>query len=271
MFEYLKPILADAEERASENDKEGMYDALRRLPFEQFNDFLITLPDEQFPAISSLAPRMAPADVQIGWTGNSGRPLLTQSLAFIKTVLTSYALNSKKPLSEAKILDFGCGYGRLIRPFYYYCNADQIYGCDPWDKSLEACADAGIDCHLALSEYLPKELPFTNVKFDLIFAFSVLSKALDRGGILVVTIRPEEYWQNNPEYAAEVAGKIEEHRNNGFAFCPHQREAIDGEVTYGDASMTLDYLRKQCPELAIVGIEHSYVDPWQIIVSMQRP
>lgn len=285
MYAYMTPVLAAAEQRASENDRKGMYAALRHLPFEQFNDFLISLPREEYPGISSIAPRMASAEVQNGWTGNNGRTLLSQTLSFVRAMLTAYAMNGAKPLKESKVLDFGCGYGRLIRPLYYYCDADQIYGCDPWDMSIKLCTEAGVDCHLAQSEYLPASLPFEEKKFDLIFAFSVfthlseratktcldtLSRSLADGGVVVVTIRPEEYWNSHESGQETAATKIEEHRERGFAFWPHNRAPIDGDVTYGDTSMSLDYLKRACPDLKVVGTEHSFTDPMQIIVFLQR-
>lgn len=286
MFEYIKPMLSEAEEFAAAGDKGGMYRALRKMPFEQFNEFLITLPRDDYPAISAIAPRMASAEVQNGWTGTNGRALLVQSLAFVKSVVAGYSLNSSKPLSKANILDFGCGYGRLIRPFYYHRDADGIYGCDAWEVSLQHSRDAGIDCHLALSDTYPEKLPFDGVRFDLAYTFSIFTHLSERstrtclkamadslapGGVMVVTIRPIEYWDNNPDYAEIAADKRREHDETGFAYVPHLRDEEDGEVAYGDTSMSLDYLLAAVPDLKLVGLEHSYLDPWQIIVFLQKP
>ena len=46
-------------------------------------------------------------------------------------------------VDEFSVLDFGCGYGRLARLFYYYIKQDNFYGVDPWDRSINECLDNG--------------------------------------------------------------------------------------------------------------------------------
>ncbi len=58
-------------------------------------------------------------------------------------------------------------------------------------------------------------------------------------------------------------------RREGFAFSPHDRAAIDGEVTYGDASMTTEWLQTNFPHWQFAGIDRSFDDAYQIYVSLQ--
>ena len=65
---------------------------------------------------------------------------------------------------------------RLIRLLYKYVPVNNIYGVDPWDKSIEICEESNIKANLYISEYIPRTLPTPqNIKFDFIMAFSVFT------------------------------------------------------------------------------------------------
>ncbi|MCA8953737.1 MAG: hypothetical protein KDE27_29770 [Planctomycetes bacterium] len=57
-----------------------------------------------------------------------------------------------------------------------------------------------------------------------------------------------------------------QHRTTGFGFYPHNLLPVDGDLTYGDTSMSLDYLRNGFPDWRVVGFDDRYVDPCQQIV-----
>src|SRR2546427_3224486 len=113
--------------------------------------------------------------------------------------------------------------------------------------------------HFSVSEEVPTALPFDG-PFDLICAFSVfthLSEKTTRAafntgrryiaddGVLLITIRPKQYWQVHSEAVADRM--IAEHDQKGFAFLPSNRPRIDGDVTYGDTSMSIPYLAANFP------------------------
>jgi hypothetical protein len=168
---------------------------------------------------------------------------------------------------------------------YYFTNPSNLHGCDPWNLSIDLCRQAGILGHLEVSDYLPQTLPFGG-SFDLIYAFSVfthlserttrlclnvLADALAPDGMLVITIRPIEYWQIDaavPE--SDRLALTACHESDGFAFWPHVRERVDGDITYGDTSMSLEYLQKNFPKLTIVSIERTLDDPYQLLVFLTK-
>ena len=53
---------------------------------------------------------------------------------------------------------------------------------------------------------------------------------------------------------------------SGFAFHPHDGHEIEGDKTYGDASMSLECLQSLAVGWKIQGTEWSAVDPLQLIV-----
>jgi 2-polyprenyl-3-methyl-5-hydroxy-6-metoxy-1,4-benzoquinol methylase len=246
-----------------------------------FGRLLLTVP-EKYPNMMAFFPAMPPNAVQQSWTGTHGPALLMQSLAFIDTLIEGYIEIIGKPLKNSTILDYGCGWGRLIRLLYKYTPVNNIYGVDPWEKSIDLCKQYGVKANLAVSDYVPKALPF-EIKFDLIFAFSVfthlsektakvvlstLRHYISEDGLLVITIRPKEYW------AFHKQGKLKDgmfrmHDENGFAFTPHYREPIDGDVTYGDASISLKYIEENYSQWDLVKTITNQGDLYQKILFLR--
>lgn len=253
----------------------------RNMPLDLFGKLLLNIP-AQYANIKAFFPSMASDEVQNNWTGSHGETLLNQSLAFIKTLIYGYAAITGNKIENANILDYGCGWGRLIRLLYKYVSIENIYGVDPWDESIKICRQNGVKGNLAISEYVPSALPFER-QFDLIFAFSVfthlsektartvlqtLRKYISPAGILVITIRPKEYWGYHRQGALE-AEMIKMHEEQGFAFTPHNRAPIDGDITYGDTSMTLAYINNNFPEWKVDLVECNEIDPYQIILFLK--
>jgi len=149
-------------------------DCVEKVP-NRFGLVLLAMPDPRHPALSSVLPKMADEQVQRDWTGNAGVPLLAQSLNFVRSVALKYREATGAALQEASILDFGCGYGRLLRLMTFYAPPSRIWGVDPWNRSLEICQADRMPMHLALSDYLPRSLPVGEARFELIYAFSVFT------------------------------------------------------------------------------------------------
>jgi SAM-dependent methyltransferase len=181
------------------------------------------------------------------------------------------------------VLDYGCGWGRLLRLMLRYTPAAQVWGLDPWDRSIDLCREHRIPVNLAVSDYLPMTLPVGKARFDLIFAFSVfthlsprcalqvmttLRSYLKEDGLLAITVRPPEYWPVHGPLPSGLtpAAMMERHRDFGFAFIPHNRPPIDGDVTYGDASYSLEYIRRSWPGWLATDTATNEVDPLQTIV-----
>jgi len=236
---------------------------------------------EQPEALRGLIPPMPPDEVQINWTGSAGSVLMAQTVSFAQMLESDYLRLAGAPLADKVILDYGCGWGRHLRMMRRL--SDKLYGCDPWDRSIELCEQYGVDARLAISDYVPRSLPFPEVKFDLIYAFSVFTHlsektaktvlasfatALGPGGLVVLTVRPETYWAYHSQAQSKVdVQKMEDdHSARGFAFTPHDRSPIDGDITYGDTSISLEYVRVHWPDWTVVHSELIPNDPFQRVV-----
>lgn len=261
------------------------YSILRTLPLDAVGALLLHIPEE-FEAARRALPTMVSDDVQDSWTGSHGYPLLLQSCAFVRILENAYMRHTGSMLDDKVILDYGCGWGRLIRLMYKFTAPNNIYGCDPWDKSIEFCRQSGLSGSFNLSEYIPVGPPFAGKRFDLIYSFSVFThlsercgkavakacrEAIKDNGLMAITIRPLSYWEvHDPaQNVVNVEAMKDAHTTRGFAFTPHGRAPIDGDITYGDASMTLEYIEENWPEWKVVGVDHYLQDPYQSIVYLK--
>lgn len=269
------PVLRRAESDLAD-DLSNLDLVFLELPLELFGVLMLSVP-KQYPRLRQLLPRMPDDDVQRAWAGDAGLPLLWKGTSFVRASVPYFTYKDCRA-KELRALDFGCGWGRLLRLFYKYFPPCQIEAVDPWDKSIEACKASGIKSNVVQSEYLPEQLPTINKRFDLIYSYSVFTHLSPRAfatclsalrryiadnGVLIITIRPVEYWLQvgKPEC-------VSDHAKSGFCFIPHAFAAIDGDSVYGDCSISLDYL-KQFDQWVIEAVDVSYTDPLQVFVVMR--
>jgi SAM-dependent methyltransferase len=286
MISVFRRHLDRAEQAAGQGDIEACLRSLRVLPLADFGSLMFGLAGAAYPALARLLPKMADHEVQRGWTGTSGVENLKATVNFVQTMSFGFqALTGGTPRNR-RILDFGCGYGRMIRLMYHFSDPDQVYGCDPWDQSIAICRADRLLGQLARSEYLPKALPFGETKFDLVYANSVFTHTSPRAtaaalrairasiaenGVLLITLRPVEFWadyaRNSPKIDPDKHAA--EHRDRGYSFHPHTRAPVDGDVTYGDASYSLEYLETEFPEWRLARLDRTLDSPFQILAFLR--
>jgi SAM-dependent methyltransferase len=287
MLEYARSLLRRVDACLGAPSLEEALPLLRRgIGLDDFGELMFEMPNPEFPHLSRALPRMASAEIQTQWTGSSGLTLLKQTCNFVRSAAYNFNRLTGNSLDNAAILDYGCGYGRIARLMYYFTDPGRLLGVDPWEQSIAICRDCGLGKDFRQSDYLPVDLPVAEGVFDLIYAFSVFTHlspratrhALDvcrrytaNDGVLLITIRPIEYWSLD----ASVHGLVdttalqEAHRREGFAFSPHIRASVDGDVTYGDTSMTTEWIAASFPHWRIAGIDRSVDDPYQLYVFLQ--
>ena len=264
---------------------------LRRLSLDEFAQILAQLPTPDLPHLSKILPSMAPADVQKTWTGSSGDTLLRQSASFMNFLSSNFVELTGRPLMGAKVLDFGCGWGRLLRLMAYFNEPEYIYGCDAWSASLNKCKEHRVNLlanTLALSDAIPTALPFEDASFDLTYAFSIFThlpemsatacmasirKATKDGGLAVISVRPIEYWDYLQSLSVDLKARMKElHRRDQVAFYPangEPRDAAGREAGYGATSIPLNIVERLFPGWEILKAGATLVDPYQIFVVLR--
>jgi SAM-dependent methyltransferase len=273
-LEHQLPILATAERS---EDAGAALRALRPLGLDDFALFLWMLPNSEYPNLSRLLPRMAPVDVQVGWNGESGLPLLSRSLSVIRHLESAAIRYTGSSLTGRRILDFGCGYGRLIRLLYFYTDPENIVGVDAWRQSLEFCRNDGVLGTLLKSDDVPTALPVKDV--EIAFSHSVLTHLSEKaalavlaavratlrvGGLFVCTIRPIEFWRYvDGVKDLGVAEEMEaRHRSVGFAFHPLN------SPTFGESSIAIPYLAR-LHEWELLACERLLDNPYSVVIGLR--
>ena len=256
---------------------------------------LLTQQYELYPHIRALLPSVPEPELQEFWNGRSGIPLASQSKSFYSKLRDSYERHAERPLSNARVLDFGCGWGRLTRYLARDVAPGALYGCDPVEGILDVCRANGVPATFAKSEFLPKQLPFDE-RFDLAFAFSVfthlseaaheqcllaLHRSLQPDGILIVTVRPPAYLHRcepmrplldalGPDEQASLAAPR-------YLFVPHAAVPVhpqyrgQEEIDYGETVITIAYIRERwSSRFELLEASLLLDDPHQVMITMRR-
>jgi SAM-dependent methyltransferase len=282
MLEHTRPVLQQAESAAAIGGVDAALRALRKLCLADFGMLFLELPHPAYPNLSRLLPRMASDEVQQNWTGAHGAHLLSGTVDFVRMLQLNYERICRRPLDGAHVLDFGCGYGRIARLLYRYVDPENYVGLDPWNVSLELCQKDGLLGRFLQSDYLPATLPLGAERFDLAFAFSVFThtsknatltalRALRRhvktNGLLVITIRPIEFCPIIERIPVEQREAMAlQARQEGFAFVS-DGNIHEGEATFGDTVMSLDWLAENAPDWNVECIDRG-LDGWQTLVML---
>lgn len=244
--------------------------------------------------IRATLPGAPERQLQINWNGESGLTLLNQSKAFYAKARDRFEADGNKPLSEACILDYGCGWGRLTRFFARDVAPGALCGCDPVQSILDVCEHTRVPADLRLCDFLPERLPFEQ-NFDLVFSFSVLThisegahlsvlraihSSLNPGGILIVTIRPPAYLALSElmhpalhELGPDPLAALEEPR---YIFVPHPADPdhpqYHGEdMSYGESVISLPYVRERWADLfEVLDVSMLTGDMHQVAVTLRR-
>jgi SAM-dependent methyltransferase len=285
MFKYVDDVVSEINSNRRITTRDQAFGIMRRLGLDDFGEILLNMPSKDFPRASALLPSMASDAIQRSWTGTDGYALLRQSCNFVRALSYNFARLTGRPLSDIRVLDYGCGYGRIARLMYYFVDSNDLVGVDPWDASISECKRARLGDNFLLSDYLPTSLPLKST-FALAYAFSVFTHLSERaarmafatvrhytnvGGMFCITIRPAEYWDIDAS-AASAEQRLDmkaAHLSRGFAFCPHNLPPIDGDLTYGDTSVSLEWLARNIPGWRQVAIDRSLEDPYQIYVFLE--
>jgi SAM-dependent methyltransferase len=282
MFHFADRIVSEADAAAQAGGLSAALAGLRKLSLEDFGQLMWSMPNPRYPNLSALLPRMASVETQKKYTGQNGIDLLKNTLAFIRLLENNYVRHTGKYLRGETVLDFGVGYGRMVRLLYYYTDPANIWGLDPMAEPMALCAEAGILGNIRQSESVPSSLPTDGRTFDLAYSFSVFSHlsplaadpclaavrdVMNPGGLFMLTVWPPEIWPyldkvNGTNRADEMKRMFAE---TGHAYFPH-----GGEMgrTYGNATISFDFFRNKGWDL--LGYDSSLIDPYQITLVLKK-
>ena len=153
-------------------------------------------------------PGFPSEELQNNTVGLSGKAALLDAFNFYQEI-KRYAAKLHIPLqSNTRVLDFGCGWGRVIRFFFKDLIHTNLYGIDIVPEMINTCVSTvGYGNYSQLNQPNPPTI-FSNDSFDIIYAYSVFShlsepihlewleeffRILKPGGMLIVTTRPRRW------------------------------------------------------------------------------
>jgi SAM-dependent methyltransferase len=171
----------------------------------------------------SSLPSLPPDEIQRNFTGRAGRDTFAEAVSFYRCVLEAVASAGLKIGSGVRIVDLGCGWGRISQTALRDFAPENIYSVDIMPQAIEICRATGLPTNLVLADREPPtQLPSEFA--DIVMAYSVFShlredahwawlrevrRLLRAGSIAVLTTRDRAIF----DYAASVrrAGDVPIH------------------------------------------------------------
>jgi SAM-dependent methyltransferase len=166
-----------------------------------------TVGRRRFKSIAHILPGLPGAAMQATFTGNAGDTTLLEGFRVYQVFKRCYE-SHVGPIGSCKgILDFGCGWGRIIRFWLRDVSPENVSGVDHSVEAIQACKETNRWSQFTLIEpNPPTSLPAG--AYDLIYLFSVFShlpeamhwellkefrRLLVPGGLLIATTRARAF------------------------------------------------------------------------------
>lgn len=220
-------------------------------------------------------PGFPPEEIQRNSVGSSGRHALSEGFNFYSEV-KQYAAKSGSPLtSDSRILDFGCGWGRMIRFFLKNVVTDNLYGIDVDPEMIDICIKTVRHGNYSVVKPEPPT-DFANNSFDVVYAYSVFShlaepvhikwveefsRILKPGGILIVTTQARRFIElcrslrgQNHEFQwyqalansfLDTEAAFADYDNGKFLYSPTGGGATRPASFYGEAVISPGYIKRE--------------------------
>jgi SAM-dependent methyltransferase len=179
------------------------------------------------PTLRRILPSMPDEEVQIQITGSAGDTVLGEGFTIYRLFKRLFEQYVGELTTCTKCLDFGCGWGRVIRFFLKDLEPSQLVGTDANPFLIDICRSTNHWCSFNVNNRLPPISSFAESTFELIYCFSVFShlpedvhekwltelhRILRPGGLLIATTWPRNFIER-----CDAA-----RRNEEFAYLPNR-------------------------------------------------
>jgi SAM-dependent methyltransferase len=254
-------------------------------------------------AIARLVPTMPEVSMQETYTGCSGDSTLREGFNAYRIFKKCYETHVG-PIGLCRaVLDFGCGWGRIIRFFLKDVEPEKLSGVDHSEEAVRACRETNKWSKFTLVEPDPPTL-LTPESFGLIYLYSVFShlpedmhwtllkefhRLLAPGGMFIATTRPRDFIHDcktlrddprlneKPDWLkvsartfTDVDATISAYDNGQFCY---ESVGAEGRWSFwGEACIPRGYVERRWREIFDVCdyIEDREVCPQNVIVARKR-
>jgi len=239
-----------------------------------------TVGRRRFRPLAAIVPGVPDAYMQTNYTGNSEDATLREGFVAYRLFKNYYETHVGPIASCRGVLDFGCGWGRIVRFFLRDVLAEKVSGVDHSEEAIQACRKTNRWSTFSLIDpHPPTALP--NNSFDLIYLYSVFShlpeemhltllrefqRLLVPGGLLIATTRGREFiqycaslqkdphLQDQPRWLSQLSGIFQPEAaalaayDNG-SFC-YEEFGVEGRWSFwGEACIPKEYVQKRWSEM----------------------
>jgi SAM-dependent methyltransferase len=169
--------------------------------------WLLTRGYRRSQLLQQVLPGVPAPDIQTRFTGVAGDNTFREGWSFYRLVKNIVRQHGLALQSNQTVVDFGCGWGRIIRFFLKDVAPGNIWGLDCLPEVISICQETNPLCQFKLVEPLPPT-SIAAASVDLIYCYSVFShlaedahrqwlaefqRMLKPGGLLIATTRPREF------------------------------------------------------------------------------
>lgn len=194
----------------------------------------------QFPQLRALLPGLPDEQIQSGFTGATGDVTLREGFNAYQLFKRLFEGNVGTFEGRRTILDFGCGWGRIIRFFLKDVEGENLWGIDCFPEMIQLCEETNKFSRFKLIDPRPMT-PFDGDTFDMIYCYSVFShlsedihrewldefaRILKPGGLLVATTQPREFIESCADLRADPKKQWTSHRRTMATAFPDRDQSL---------------------------------------------
>ena len=242
---------------------------------------LLLLGQEGRPELRGVLPGFPEDGLQIESTGLAGPPALRQAFPIYRLFKGLFEQHGGRLSDCERVLDFGCGWGRILRFFLKDVDPGTLWGIDAREKMIDVCRQTIAGCHFERAGPWPPA-PLEDASVDFVYAFSVFShlseamhaqwleefhRILKPGGLLIVSTRNRNFievcdgFRAHPELAPHLAhlrGLFADTRGSLKAFDDGQYcyDVVAGNWWSGEACIPRGYVARHWARFTLL----DYID-----------
>ncbi len=185
-----------------------------RVPHEVFSSldddswlWMNTEGARQNAALRAVLPGLPEERLQLEAVALKGDEAITHGLVVYRLFKGLIEKHAGPLAASTRLLDFGCGWGRVLRFFLKDVSPCNLWGIDAWDEMIAAARRLDRWCHYEQVDPLGPTA-FPDGKFDCVYSHSVFShlpedvharwlaelqRVLKPGGLLIATTRGRDF------------------------------------------------------------------------------